>query len=444
MRPIKKDSTNESVNILIIDSTTGIPETAVEHDTGGIDLWYRREGATKTSITEVALAALDTAHTDGGIEHIGNGVYRLDPPDAAFATGCNGVQFGGTVTGMIVIGCYVHLVDYDPQDTVRLGLTALPNAAADAAGGLVISDAGAQDFDAMNTAAVRLTAARAGVLDDWINDGRLDLLLDAIPTTAMRGTDNAALASVVGALNNVAAAGDPTDADTLMQYIKQLINVLIGTAGIGTFPAEAAPGNAVSLAEVVRAIHADVATTIPGTITTAQNDLDTITGASGVVIQDGTIVAASLGADCITAAKIADDAIVAANLATGAITADAFAADAIVAATLATGALTADAFAANALVAATFNADCITAAKVAADVHTEGATAVWDSTEAITGQTHSFETILTRIYRFMMNKMNITDATGAVALRNEADSADIMTQTITDNATTTLRTEAGW
>lgn len=34
---------------------------------------------------------------------------------------------------------------------------------------------------------------------DWVNGGRLDLLLDAIPTTAMRGTDNAALASEVTA-----------------------------------------------------------------------------------------------------------------------------------------------------------------------------------------------------------------------------------------------------
>lgn len=32
---------------------------------------------------------------------------------------------------------------------------------------------------------------------DWVNGGRLDLLLDAIPTTAMRGTDSAALASEV-------------------------------------------------------------------------------------------------------------------------------------------------------------------------------------------------------------------------------------------------------
>lgn len=76
--------------------------------------------------------------------------------------------------------------------------------------------------------------------------------------TDMRGTDSAALASVVGALTDVAAAGDPTTADTVMQYVKQLINILIGTAGVTTFPAEAAPGNTVSLAEVIRAIHTDV------------------------------------------------------------------------------------------------------------------------------------------------------------------------------------------
>ena len=147
------------------------------------------------------------------------------------------------------------------------------------------------------------------------------VLTDTTTTnTDMRGTDNAALASVVGALTDAAAAGDPTTADTVMQYIKQLINILVGTAGVGTFPAEAAPANAVSLAEVLRAIHTDVTglngdamrgtdsaalasvatearlaeldaanlpadvdniltdtgTTIPGTITTLQSDTDDI------------------------------------------------------------------------------------------------------------------------------------------------------------------------
>ncbi len=163
---IKKGTTDVSVTIRIIDATDGTPETAVEHDTAGIDIQYRREGAASTAITETALAALTTAHTDGGIEHIGNGYYRFDLPDAACASGVNGVLVHGTVTGMVVIGCYIHLVDYDPFDTVRLGLTALPNAAADAAGGLPISAAGGLDIDAIktDTAAILLDTGTDGVI----------------------------------------------------------------------------------------------------------------------------------------------------------------------------------------------------------------------------------------------------------------------------------------
>lgn len=158
-RPIKKGSTDQSTVIRILDSTTFLPETAVEHDTGGIDLWFRREKETKTSITEAALAALDSAHSDGGIEHIGDGYYRLDLPDAAVAAGSgeNSVQIGGTLTNMIVIGNEHALVDYDPYDGVRAGLTALPNAAADAAGGLAISDAGGLDLDAIKAKTDEIT-----------------------------------------------------------------------------------------------------------------------------------------------------------------------------------------------------------------------------------------------------------------------------------------------
>lgn len=138
---VKKGSTDRSVSLRIIDSTDGTPETSVAYNTSGIDLWYRREGAAKTSITEATLAALTTAHADGGFLAVGDGVYRLDLPDAAFATGANYVDFGGTVTGMIVIGGRVRLVDVDLEDTVRAGLTALPNAAAAASGGLPTVDA---------------------------------------------------------------------------------------------------------------------------------------------------------------------------------------------------------------------------------------------------------------------------------------------------------------
>jgi len=243
---IQKGSTNKSITIRIIDSTTGLPETAVEHNTTGIDLFYRRELAVRVAITEVALAALTTAHADGGIEHISDGYYRLDLPDLAFATGADSVLVGGTVTGMVVIGTEVQLVDYNPEDAVRLGLTALPNAVADAAGGLPISDAGGLDLDAKLAATNEITAVRMAALTDWINGGRLDLILDAIPITAMRGTDgvdtatmrgtdSAALASVATEtrLAELDGANLPTDVDAILVDTGTTIPALLPVALVG-------------------------------------------------------------------------------------------------------------------------------------------------------------------------------------------------------------------
>jgi hypothetical protein len=126
MRQIKKGSTDQSVIVRVVDSSDGTPETGVAYNTSGVDLWYRREGGLKVSLTEATLATADAAHSDGGFLHVGDGYCRLDLPDAACASGANGVLVGGTFTGMVVIGCYVHLVDYDPQDMTRLGLTGAP------------------------------------------------------------------------------------------------------------------------------------------------------------------------------------------------------------------------------------------------------------------------------------------------------------------------------
>lgn len=208
MRKIQKGSTDRSVIIRIIDSTDGTPETGVVYNTSGIDLWYRREGATVTSITEATLAAADTAHSDGGIIHLGNGYYRLDLPDAAWATGASHVMIGGTVTGMIVIGQEIQLVNYNPEDSVRLGLTALPNAAADAAGGLPISDAGGLDIDAKLANTNEVTAARMGALTDLIDGGRLDLLIDSVITKIDAVDDyiDTEIASILAAVDTEVAA----------------------------------------------------------------------------------------------------------------------------------------------------------------------------------------------------------------------------------------------
>jgi hypothetical protein len=213
MRSILKGATDQSVVIRIVDSTDGTPETGVTSATGGLDLKYRREGAATVDLTESDLAALDSAHSDGGMKHIGAGYYRIDLPDAAVATGANGVLVFGTVTGMVVIACYVHLLDYNPQDAVRLGLTALPNAAAEAAGGLFTRGSGAGQINqnANGQIDVRAVAAIAGFFDAvWSVAARtLTDFSAAFKTGYSIGTGGISAASfAAGAIDAAATSAD--------------------------------------------------------------------------------------------------------------------------------------------------------------------------------------------------------------------------------------------
>jgi hypothetical protein len=64
--------------------------------------------------------------------------------------------------------------------TRGLAGTALPDAAANAANGIPVSIAGNLNLDAKLAHTEEVTAARMGALTDLINDGRLDLIFDAI------------------------------------------------------------------------------------------------------------------------------------------------------------------------------------------------------------------------------------------------------------------------
>jgi len=83
------------------------------------------------------------------------------------------VQIGGAVTGMVVLAPYIELVAYDPYDTVRLGLTALPNAAAAASGGLFTRGTGEGQINQSN-------------------NGRIDVDLAAIANNAITAAATAA------------------------------------------------------------------------------------------------------------------------------------------------------------------------------------------------------------------------------------------------------------
>ena len=99
------------------------------------------------------------------------------------------------------------------------------------------------------------------------------------------GLTSLAQASVLGALATAAGTGDPDSAKTIMGYIKQLVNVLVGTAGVTTWAAGAAPANAVSLSEALRYIS-DNLLTVDTVVDGIQADLDNGTDGLGAIKAD--------------------------------------------------------------------------------------------------------------------------------------------------------------
>jgi hypothetical protein len=173
---IFKGSTDITTYVMMVDSTTGVPETGLTITDFDATYTRMRAAAVKNDLT--ALGAANSAHADNqGIEVDSTntpGLYRIDWPDAAFATGADKVILTVTCTGCAPAVREVSLVNVNNQ------VAYVPNAAADAAGGLPISDAGGLDLDSKLANTNEVTAARMGALTDWINGGRLDLILDII------------------------------------------------------------------------------------------------------------------------------------------------------------------------------------------------------------------------------------------------------------------------
>lgn len=247
-----------------------IDET-IAYNESGMDLnWNFVATAGVVSQTNVT----PTTSGDYDWAHVGNGIYKIEMTASGGASANNDTEGFGWWSGVAdaivpftspVYGFRAAAINnslVDGTDNLEVDLLQI--------GGVAQSATDLKDF------------ADTGY-DPTAHKVQGVVLADGCTANSdMRGTDSAALASVVGALNDVAAAGDPTDADTVVKYIKQLINVLIGTDGVAAFPAASDPANSVSLAEVIRSIHV-LATAIPTTMRGTDNaalatDLATVAG----------------------------------------------------------------------------------------------------------------------------------------------------------------------
>lgn len=142
---IQAGLTSKTINIFIQDSrsASGAGLTGLVFNTAGLTAYYALPLAASVAISLVTLAAVTTAYASGGFKEIDAtnmpGWYRLDLPNAAIASGTFvGVHLQGAAN-MVPLPLEIELTAWNNQDSVRGGMTALPNAAAAASGGLIIN-----------------------------------------------------------------------------------------------------------------------------------------------------------------------------------------------------------------------------------------------------------------------------------------------------------------
>jgi len=170
---------------------------------------------------------------------------------------------------------------------------------------LVITTGTVDSVSAVGEVVGRFSIDRAPAAQDLANgtDGLGAIKADTAAILTDTGTTIPAdILDKVGAVSEAAAAGDPSATESVMQYVKQIVNMLGGTDGITTMPAAAAPANAVSIAEMVRSIYDDTnsldGTKIPDTISLANINAEVVdvtnTDTSGEPAQGAPAATASM------------------------------------------------------------------------------------------------------------------------------------------------------
>lgn len=169
---IKKGSTSKIIEIALDGTYTDYANDWT--------VWYIRNGAGSGTAPTVAEMTPGT-WSSGKLVQINGDVFQYSIPDAALAAGADSVTIRFRCIDTTNNKWYyrIQLTGDDYTDGVRRGLTALPNAAADAAGGLPVSDAGGLDMDALSANVAAILVDTGTTLDGKINtiDGIVDEIL---------------------------------------------------------------------------------------------------------------------------------------------------------------------------------------------------------------------------------------------------------------------------
>lgn len=317
------------VNImpLLDDTDFKTRETAIAYDAAGMDLVWNfvtTGGAfTQTAVTPTTGGDYDWVHQ-------GDGIYTIEIPASGgsdinndtdgfgwftgYATGV--LPWRGPVIGFRAAGLNNALIDSAYSTTRGLAGTALPDAAADAAGGLPISDAGGLDLDTQVGTDIDAILTDTNELQTDLTDGgRLDLLIDAIKAVTDALPDSGALTTIASNITAILTdtgelQTDWTDGgrlDLLVDAIKAVTDALPDGGALTT------------IASNVAAILADTGTDgVVVATATAQAIADEVLKRGVTNVEDTaatgsltevilTILNASISGSTLTSHKEADD-----------------------------------------------------------------------------------------------------------------------------------------
>lgn len=171
-REILAGVADQTIDVFIMDSssTVGAGLAGLAYNSSGLKCYYRKGATGSATALTLATQTVGGAHSDGGFVEIDatnmKGVYRLDLSDTIVGTAGMVTIYLYGATNMAPVAIEIEVVSVNKFDAVRMGMTALPNAAADAAGGLPISDAGGLDLDAQIKTDIDNLVTRLGTPSD--------------------------------------------------------------------------------------------------------------------------------------------------------------------------------------------------------------------------------------------------------------------------------------
>lgn len=187
---VQLNNTSRTEYVFIQNSSvaTGAGLTGLVFNSAGLTADFCVERGARTPITLVTQTPTG-AYSSGGFCAVDGtnmpGLYRIDIPNAVFATADKSVVMLKGATNMAPVLLEYQIVAFNPDDAVRLGLTAIPNQAQGLAGSLPTGNATGQvTVVSTATGAITSSSFAAGAIDAAaIATGAVDA--DALATSAV-------------------------------------------------------------------------------------------------------------------------------------------------------------------------------------------------------------------------------------------------------------------